>query len=146
MSSKEAHIPSVVLDTNLFVAAFWNKRSASAEILNACLEGQAHLYYTKQIMAEIRLILRDIRATAGYRRFVDEILKKGTEVKPLGLVSVVADDPEDDKFLDCALAANVEYVVTNDEHLLRLKTFDGVSIVKPSEFKQLLQADKRSMK
>ncbi|MGB9589024.1 MAG: PIN domain-containing protein [Armatimonadota bacterium] len=75
-----------------------------------------------------------------------EIIKRGTEVKPLGLVSVVADDPEDDKFLDCALAANVEYVVTNDEHLLRMKTFDEVSIVKPSEFKQLLQTDKRPIK
>lgn len=63
-------------------------------------------------------------------------------MKPLGLVSVVADDPENDKFLDCASAANVEYVVTNNVHLLRLRTFDGASIVEPSEFKQLLQADK----
>lgn len=136
----------MVLDTNLFVAAFWNKRSASAEILNACLEGQAHLYYTKQIVAEIRLILRNIRATPGYRHFVDEILKKGTEVKPLGPVSVVLDDPEDNKFLACALAANAEYIITNDEHLLRLKTFHRVSIAKPSEFKRLLQSDKRSKK
>ena len=130
--------PAVVLDTNLFVAAYWNRHSASADILRACLEGRARLYYTRQIRREIHLILRNISAPERYRRQVDDLLERGTEVPAAGGLSVVAEDPEDDKFLECARLAQADYLVTSDDHLLRLKQFEGTKIVKPTEFRELL--------
>ena len=132
-------MPSVVLDTNVLVAAYWNKRSASAEIIGACAEGRARLYYTRQIRGEVFLILRNIRASEGYRREVERLLRSGTEVAAPGRVSVVSEDPDDDKFLECAQIARADYLVTNDDHLLCLGRFDGTEIVKPSEFRRALE-------
>ena len=132
-------LPSVVIDTNLFIAAFWNKRSASADILRACLEGRLHLYYTEQIRREISLILRNIKAPEHYRQDVNEILARGTELTAVGNVHVVEDDPDDDKFLECALLAHADYLVTSDDHLLRLGSFEGTGILKPSELRRILR-------
>lgn len=131
--------PTVVLDTNLFVAAFWNRQSASADILSACRDGRVRLYYTQQILREISLILRNIKATERYRQRVKEILDQGTQLQAPGRLSVVADDPEDDKFLECAQLARADYLVTNDDHLLRLRQFDGTKIVKPVELRDVLR-------
>lgn len=128
--------PTVVLDTNVFVAAFWNKRSASADILRACAEGRVHVYYTQQIRREIFLILRNIRSPERYRNEVEAILSRGTEVSAPGELSVVEDDPEDDKFLECALISEADYLITNDDHLLRIGAFGKTRIVRPAEFRK----------
>jgi len=128
----------VVLDTNLFVAAYWNKRSASADLLRACAEGRLRLFCTDQIRREISLILRNIRAGEDYRRLVEEILAVATEVFVQAHLSVVRDDPDDDKFLECALAAGADYLVSSDSHLLRVGAFEGTRIVRPSEMRRLL--------
>ncbi len=128
----------MVLDTNLIVAAYWNRRSASANILNACVDGRLSLYYSDQIRREVHLILRNIRAKDEFKKRVDKALASGTEITVPGFLSVVKDDPEDDKFLECALYARAQYVVTSDEHLLRIKEFEGIRIIKPTEMHKLL--------
>jgi putative PIN family toxin of toxin-antitoxin system len=133
----EQEIPRVVLDTNLIVAAYWNRRSASAKVLSACLDGRLSLFYSEQIRKEIHLILRSIRAKDEFKRRVDKALASGTEIGVPGFLSVVKDDPEDDKFLECALYARAEYVVTSDEHLLRIGEFEGIRIIKPIEMQKV---------
>jgi putative PIN family toxin of toxin-antitoxin system len=127
-----------VLDTNLFVAAYWNKHSASADILEACLRGEAQIFYSSQIRNEIRLILRNIKAREAYKQEVETLLSRGTEVMAPGTLSVVTDDPDDDKFVECAMLAHADYLVTSDEHLLRLGCFGETGIVKPAEFRRTL--------
>jgi len=129
----------VVLDTNLFVAAFWNRHSASAEILTACLEGRARPYYTQSIRRELLLILRNIKASESYRQRVAGILDAAVEVHAAGGLSVVADDPDDDKFLECARAVPADYLVTSDDHLLQLGQFGATRILKPTEFRRILR-------
>ena len=130
--------PAVVLDTNLFIAAYWNKGSASAEITEACREGRARLYFTQQIRRELFHILGNIKAHERYRQEVNDALDRGTEIAAPGELHVVAEDPDDDKFLECARIANADYLVTNDDHLLRIGEFERTKIVKPSEFRRIL--------
>ena len=130
----------MVLDTNLFVAAYWNRVSASAEVLRACLEGRLRLFYTDRIRREVSLILRNIRARDDYRRYVDEVLAAGTEVSAPGHLSVVEDDPDDDKFLECAVAARADYLVSSDSHLICIGQFEGTRIIKPSEMRRVLSS------
>ncbi len=49
-------------------------------------------------------------------------------------VSGVSPDPDDDKFLACALEGQADYIVTGDPHLLNLKQYHGINILKPYEF------------
>ena len=55
-------------------------------------------------------------------------------VDPTEDISAVEDDPDDDKFLEAAVAGNVEYLVSGDQHLLGLDSFRGVDIVEPRTF------------
>ena len=55
---------------------------------------------------------------------------------------LVSDDPDDNKFVDCALGANVDYLVSNDRHLrnlLKIKDlFPPVPVVTPVQFKKII--------
>ena len=47
---------------------------------------------------------------------------------------VVSDDPDDDKFIECAIALDCQYVVSGDRHLRDVKSYMGVRILTPREF------------
>jgi predicted nucleic acid-binding protein len=46
----------------------------------------------------------------------------------------VCDDPDDDKFLACALAGKAKVIVSGDRHLLALSGYRGITIIRPAEF------------
>ena len=49
-------------------------------------------------------------------------------------VSVVQDDPDDDKFLALAIASGVEYIISGDKHLLHLGAYENIQIMTPASF------------
>jgi putative PIN family toxin of toxin-antitoxin system len=61
-------------------------------------------------------------------------------VDPKEDITAVEADPDDDKFLEAAVAGNVDYLVSGDGHLLELDSFRGVDIVEPRTFYDRLDA------
>jgi len=59
-------------------------------------------------------------------------------VDPDEEITAVEDDPDDDKFLEAAVAGNVDYIVSGDRHLLDLDSFRGIDIVEPRAFYERL--------
>ena len=59
-------------------------------------------------------------------------------VDPDEEITAVEDDPDDDKFLEAAVAGNVDYIVSGDRHLLNLDSFQGIEIVEPRAFYERL--------
>ncbi|MEX0974523.1 MAG: PIN domain-containing protein [Bacillota bacterium] len=59
-------------------------------------------------------------------------------VVPEDRVTCIIDDPDDDRFLECAIAGVVDCIVSGDEHLLGLGVFRGISIVSPREFIEMV--------
>jgi putative PIN family toxin of toxin-antitoxin system len=59
-------------------------------------------------------------------------------VEPVSFAEPVCSDPDDDKFLEAALAAQADYVVSGDAALLNLKHHRGIEIVRPARFLRLL--------
>ncbi len=55
-------------------------------------------------------------------------------VAPQEDITAVEDDPDDDKFLEAAVAGDVDYLVSGDGHLLSLDSFRGIEIVEPRTF------------
>jgi|SRR5215510_12643380 len=118
--------PTAVLDTNVIVKALISETSWAAQVLNAFLEGQFVLATSESILEEVRRILYKpkIRAIIGLSS--EEIEEFISLVRGLSLltadlyeISAVEADPEDNKFLACAIEANAEYVVSEDrKHLL----------------------------
>jgi len=59
-------------------------------------------------------------------------------VEPVSFSQPVCSDPDDDKFLEAAIAAGAGYVVSGDKALLNLKSYHMVQVVRPSRFMELL--------
>ena len=55
--------------------------------------------------------------------------------------SVIREDPDDNMILECAIEGNVDYLITNDNHLLKLKEFEGIKIVNPIDFLNILTSE-----
>ena len=93
--------------------------SASAAILEE---------YDDTVDAEVRKGYGYFDAS-GFRQFVDslDLINPTTEVN-------VCRDPDDDKFIECAVDAEAVYIVSGDKDLLDLDRFDGVEIVTATEF------------
>ncbi len=67
-------------------------------------------------------------------RTVERITAIAAFVEPKEKLHVVIDDPTDDKFIECAKEGNADYIVSNDQHLLKIKEFEGIKIITPEEF------------
>jgi len=57
-------------------------------------------------------------------------------VEPKTTLSVIKEDPDDDRILECAIEARSRFIITQDKDLLRLGDFEGIEIVRPEEFLQ----------
>ena len=53
-------------------------------------------------------------------------------------IQAVYDDPDDDKFIECAVSGNADYIISGDQHLLQLKEYSGIKILNASEFLELV--------
>lgn len=55
-------------------------------------------------------------------------------VKVTKRIQVVSDDPDDDKFIECALSCDADFIISGDKHLLKMKEYAGIKIFKAKEF------------
>lgn len=69
---------------------------------------------------------------------IQEIRDQAILVSAVELPEKVAQDPEDDKFLACAVAGGADYVVSGDRLLLEVDQYRGIPVVSPRAFLSLL--------
>ena len=125
----------VVLDTNVLVSALvygGNPR----EILQTAIAGIIDLSVSESIIQELQDVLRrpQFGLTAQYvQNAVSEITAIAEWETPGKHHSIVAEDPADDLVLDCGVAADADYLVTGDRHLLRIGSLGRMRIVTPQE-------------
>jgi predicted nucleic acid-binding protein len=123
----------IVVDTNVFVAAGFNPRSAAARILTAVREGRFQLIWNEPTRRETEMIMRQIPHLDWER--VADLFRAETEflgpVDPESFVLVT--DPQDRKFAALSVAAQTP-LVTNDNHLLSHKNSIGIDVLTPRAF------------
>ena len=116
----------IVVDTNVFVAAGFNPRSAAARILSAVREGGLQLIWNQPTRRETELILRQIPRLDW--ESVADLFRPATEflgpVDPESFVFVP--DPQDRKFAALSVASQTP-LVTNDHHLLSHISIDALT-------------------
>jgi predicted nucleic acid-binding protein len=108
----------VVFDTNVVASAsFW--RGAPFECLAAWAQGRCVAVVSAALLAE-------------YHETIDELRLDYPDRKCVAWVEVLTDD---EMILECALAAEADFIVSGDKkHLLMLREFQGIPIVSPAEF------------
>ncbi len=124
---------ALVIDTNVFVAAGFNPRSASARILAKVREGGLLLIWNKPTRAETEMILRRI-PRLKWESFADLFRPEGEFAGPVdpeafGLIA----DPDDRKFAALS-AATKRLLVTSDSDILEKRNVIGIEVFTPSEF------------
>ncbi len=131
----------IVLDTNVIVSGtFWT--GASFRVLQLVDEGKLKLFISPEILKECLRVLasEEILEKTSEKQYnaglaaVQKLLLNATVIAPTIRVKAVKEDPDDNKVLEVALAAKVQCLITQDQHLLKLKTYEGVRIVTPEEF------------
>jgi|SRR3989339_62361 len=132
----------IVLDTNIFVSGIHWKQGASGKVIDSWLEGKIELVSSQEIIDEIVETLRDFKISMPVDKiilWVSVIADDALIVEPSVSFDVIKEDKDDNKFLEAGVEANADYIVSQDNHLLKLKEFQGIRIVKPEEFLAVLE-------
>jgi putative PIN family toxin of toxin-antitoxin system len=135
----------VVVDTNVVISALLSPSGGPAQVLRLWEAESFELVASEEILAEYARVLNypkiadRLKLTEeSAQELINALRRLAILVEPAESLRIVADDPDDDKFLACALAAGAEYVVSGDEHLLTLGEYRGIQILPPSAFWALL--------
>lgn len=129
------------MDTNVLVSSFFGGKPR--EVMKLWRDQQLVLCLSDEIVAEYLAVLArfgDVKREA--QEFL-AMLSEGEDVvfvTPGERIREVVADPEDDKFLACAVAAGAEVIVSGDRHLLDLGQFRGIAIVDPAGLLAWFQA------
>ncbi len=128
-----------MLDTNIFISAvFWEGKPYL--IVKKAINQEIIVFISNYIIDEIQKVLvRDFNLEKQeIEDIVNAVLYFTHLIEPKESVTVIKDDPKDDKILDCAITCSADFIVSQDNHLLNLKTFKGIQIVSPEEFLKTL--------
>lgn len=134
-----------VLDTNVLISGVIST-GITHDILVKGFRGEYDIVVSVATLTEFRETLLKYpdkfhMDETAVQREVETIRYFAEFVEPEENVSAVEADPDDDKFLEAAIAGNVDYVVSGDSHLLDLGIFRGIEIVDPRTFAERLNAD-----
>ena len=126
----------VILDTNVFISGVFFS-GPPYQILSEWRNGKIQLVISQDILSEYKRVgevfahkfpLIDLQPILNLVTIEAELY----EVKDFS--EPVCSDPDDDKFLTCALASGSKIIVSGDKHLRRLSGFEGIEVLKPGEF------------
>jgi hypothetical protein len=125
-----------VLDTNVLISAivFGGK---PRNILERIIKGKIRLAVSESILQEVKAVLDGNKFQYPPQlthTIISEIEAVSELVKPKKSIKAVGKDPDDNKFLECALEAGAHFIITGDMHLLELEIYKGVRIMNPADF------------
>ena len=126
----------VVLDTNVFVSAVFFG-GPPGKILAAWRDGVIEVVVSREIVQEYVKVgerLSDRFPSVDLGPTLDLAAAVAELVAAPPLPNAVCRDPDDDKFLACALAAPARYIVSGDRDLLAVSPYRGVTVVRPRDF------------
>jgi len=133
----------VVLDASIFASALMKHDSPPSQVLKTILDGEKYeLVLSQSILDELQRILfypkvrkRIQKTDEELARFVHAVSICAHLINARYKYEVlVPDDPEDDIYLIAALESRAEFLVTGDNHLLRLQKVEGIKILTAREF------------
>ncbi|MFN4147583.1 MAG: putative toxin-antitoxin system toxin component, PIN family [Runella sp.] len=130
----------LIIDTNVLLVSI-SEHSKYHWLYQALIQGKIMLYITNEILSEYseklseKLNLQTALTTIRTLTELDNVL----QISVFYRFNLIQADPDDNKFVDCAIAANADWLITNDKHFNILKTIDfpPVNIIRLEDFEKL---------
>jgi uncharacterized protein len=142
MPVKHVEMLRIVLDTNVLVASI-SQKSPYHWVWKAFVEGKYQLCLSTDILDEYAEVIERFFSVTDAENTLNQILLSQNTVQIVKYYewNAIVNDPDDNKFFDCAVAANAQYIVSEDKHFNILKKipFPSVFRIKTDEFKHLLE-------
>jgi len=141
VGKKEKQVKRVVLDTNVSISALLF-RGGLSKIVGLWQKGKIIPVISKETFSEFVTVLEYPKFSLTQEE-TDSIIKY--EILPyFEIVEVVKGvkgicrDPEDDKFISCAISGSADYIVSGDKDLFDLKQYKSIKIIKASDFLKMV--------
>jgi uncharacterized protein len=130
----------ILFDTNIYVSEALVGGLAQ-RIINAAILARWRIYADDYLLDETQRVLSDkLELGARYGLMVRQRIARRVEhVDPVPSRHTVPSDPKDSPILKAAVSAGVDYLVTDDRHLLSMQPYEGIRIVSMRNFAQILR-------
>jgi hypothetical protein len=126
----------VVIDTNVFVSSFFGGKPR--KIIDLWKKGEISICISDEILDEYVEVLH--RLGLKNQEELKELLSLFSEnvniyfTKETPKLNIVEKDPDDNKFIECAVVLDASYIITGDKALLTIKSFQKIKILNPQQF------------
>lgn len=128
----------IVIDTNALIDAHSDHYHYANRILDEVIAGDVQAFVNHSTLRENQLLVSRKILDPGFLRKLEYFFSAVNVVRTTERI-IASEDEEDNKILEAAVAANADYIITSDRHLLDLVKFRKIKIVRPSEFWSLYQ-------
>ena len=140
-----------VLDANVLVSSILSSKGFPARIFSAWRDEKFLLLISSAILDEIGRVLRypKLKKRHGWSEtriqiFLEDLARLAVPTPGNLSLSVVADDPTDDRYVECAVEGGADYLVSGDSHLLKLGAYENILILRPREFFDVITKQPKS--
>lgn len=136
-----------VLDANVLVSAILSPTGTPARLVALWRAERFTVVVSDALLREIyevlhypKLLVRHGWSEAQMRAFVGELAHYAIRTPGALTLTVIEDDPADNRYLECAIEGAADFLVTGDGLLLNLGAYQGVTMLTPRAFLDLLPA------
>ena len=133
-------MPKVVLDTNIFISSvFWEKGNPH-KIVEKAIEGKIQVFISEKILEELKEVLkRDFEEADNFINDQTNLIKSYAEiVESTIFLDIIKEDPDDNMIIECAVSCNADFIISGDNHLLKIKNYNNIKILNSSDFLKVL--------
>jgi putative PIN family toxin of toxin-antitoxin system len=131
----------VVIDTNLLINGSHDDYNYANRIIDAVIDGKVLAFANRATLAENCLMAGKKVTDMDYKKKLDIYFEKVRTVGDATERLAVVEDPDDNKLVESAVAAEANYVISSDRHLLKLGHYDGIPVVSPQQFWNIFQEE-----
>lgn len=129
----------IVLDTNVFISGIFFS-GPPYQILKAWKDRRIQIVLSQEIVSEYQRVaeaLADKYPVVDITEIIDLVTIYSEIVETKGYEIFECEDPDDNKFIECAMAGNCKIIVSGDRHLLKLSGFNDINVLTPRKFVDL---------
>ena len=126
----------IILDTNVFISGIFFSGPPS-QILKAWQDKSFQIVLSEQILFEYQRVADELSSKypqVEIAPIIELVTIHGQLIDTKGIDISVCEDPDDDKFIECAIAGKCGIIVSGDRHLLKLSEYKSINILRPRGF------------
>ena len=126
----------IVLDTNVFISGIFFSGPPS-QILKAWRDQKIKIVLSREILNEYQRAAEELSkkfSSIDIDPIIELLTIYGEIVDTEGISGSICEDPNDNMFIECAIASNSKVIISGDKHLLKLSSYQEISVVKPRDF------------